>query len=279
MCTGARSAAVSTVRFDLAEESREAPIPRGVERSRGLWISVRLQIQSVCYGEGMSRRHAAVYVRVSSTGQDLASQEPDLSAWIAQHVADDPVRWYRDVSSGANFERPAFDLLARAVAAGHVSRIVVWRLDRLGRTAAQTLAFLAQLDRLGVEFVSIKDGFDATSPTGRLLRTILAGFAEYEREVISQRIRAGIARARASGKRWGGRRPGLRPKLTPARVQMIQTLAASGTPKTEIARQLRLSRSSVYMAMTLEQGNAHDVPLSRSVSVRRSSRRQGARSW
>jgi putative DNA-invertase from lambdoid prophage Rac len=83
------------------------------------------------------------------------------------------------------------------------------------------------------------------------LRTILAGFAEYEREVISERIRAGIARARAAGKRWGGRKEGVRPKLTRQTLRSIATLLKSGTPKAEIARLLHLDRSTVYEAMRL----------------------------
>ena len=89
--------------------------------------------------------------------------------------------------------RPEMERLERDVRSGAVATIVVWRLDRLGRTALETLSFLEQLEATGVEFISIRDGFDASSPTGRLLRTILAAFAEYEREVMSERIRAGIA--------------------------------------------------------------------------------------
>lgn len=199
----------------------------------------------------MSTKHIAIYARVSTSGQDLAAQEPDLQAWADTHAQGREVRWYRDASTGATFERPAVEELERAVRAGSVDAIVIWRLDRLGRTAVQTLAFLSLLDSLGVELVSIRDGFDATSATGRLLRTILAGFAEYEREVISERIRAGISAAKAQGKRWGGRRPGLRPTLTPARVRAIEALVAAGTTKTEIARQLRISRSTVYEGIGL----------------------------
>lgn len=211
-----------------------------------LWITVGLQIQSISYSEEMSSKHIALYARVSSSGQDLAAQEPDLHAWAVQHADGREVVWYRDTTTGATFARPGIEALEGAVRAGLVDAIVVWRLDRLGRTAAQTLAFLSLLDDLGVQLVSIRDGFDARSATGRLLRTILAGFAEYEREVISERIRAGITAAKAQGKRWGGRKPGLRPTLTASRLQVIETLLKAGTSKSEIAKQLRISRSTVY---------------------------------
>jgi len=199
----------------------------------------------------MSSKHIAIYARVSSSGQDLAAQEPDLYAWADQHGNGHEVIWYRDTMTGATFARPGIEHLEQAVRAGHVETIVVWRLDRLGRTAVQTLAFLALLDDLGVRLISIRDGFDAGSATGRLLRTILAGFAEYEREVISERIRAGILAAKARGKRWGGRKPGLRPTLTQARLRVIDALVHAGTSKTEIARQLRISRSTVYEGISL----------------------------
>ena len=134
------------------------------------------------------------------------------------------------------------------------------RLDRLGRTAPELLPFLKRLDDTGVQFVSLRDGFDHTSPSGRLLRTILAGFAEYEREVITERIVAGIAKAKAAGKRWGGRKPGLRPTLNAAKLRAVQALLEAGTPKTEVARQLRISRSTVYTAIALLNGPAPPAP-------------------
>lgn len=199
----------------------------------------------------MGMKHIAIYARVSTSGQDLAAQEPDLRAWAEAHADGHEVVWYRDQTTGATFERPGIEALEGAVRSGLVETIVVWRLDRLGRTAAQTLAFLSILDELEVQLISIRDGFDARSATGRLLRTILAGFAEYEREVISERIRAGISAARAKGKRWGGRKPGVRPTLTPARLRAIDALVAAGTAKAEIARQLGISRSTVYEAVDL----------------------------
>ena len=89
------------------------------------------------------------------------------------------------------------------------------------------------------------------SAAGRLLRTILAAFAEYERELISERIRAGIKKARAEGKTWGGKKPGARSKLTKQRLSSIRALLAVGTSKAEIARQLGLDRSTVYQAINL----------------------------
>lgn len=216
-----------------------------------LWISGYLQLQLKAYSDLMNRKHIAIYMRVSSAGQDMAAQEPDLQSWEHEHAGGRYVTWYRDTFTGATLARPGFEELERDVRAGRVGSIVVWRLDRLGRTAAQTLTFLAQLDDAGVQLISLRDGFDAGSATGRLLRTILAGFAEYEREVIGERIRAGILAAKAQGKRWGGRKPGYRPTLTPERLHAIQALLVAGTAKAEIARQLKISRSALYDGIDL----------------------------
>lgn len=199
----------------------------------------------------MTGKHVAIYLRVSTSGQDLAAQEPDLRAWTAQHGNGRAVVWYRDTGTGATLARPGLAALERDVRTGLVDTIVVWRLDRLGRTAVETLSFLAQLEEQGVAFFSLRDGFDARSATGRLLRTILAGFAEYEREVISERIRAGIAKAKAAGRRWGGRKPGARTVLTQGTLRTIGILVREGMAKVEIARQLGVSRSTVYEGLDL----------------------------
>ncbi len=129
----------------------------------------------------------------------------------------------------------------------------MWRLDRLGRTARELVPFLDELDGQGVRLVSIRDGgaLDSSTPAGRMFRTLLVAFSEYEREIISERTRAGIAKAKAEGKTWGGRKKGARFVLTPKKVETIKTLAEAGTSKTEIARQLGISRRSVYRAIDL----------------------------
>lgn len=198
----------------------------------------------------MSRK-IAVYVRVSTDSQDHRSQEPDLEKWLTAYGEGQEVVWYRETFTGKTMNRPVMRELEQDIQQGGISKLVVWRLDRLGRTAGQTLRFLDELETQGVTFVSVKDGVDASTATGRLLRTILAGFAEYEREVISERVRAGIAKAKASGKRWGGRKAGQRPRLTPKTLDSIKALLSYGVSKTDVAKELRLDRSTVYAAVKL----------------------------
>ena len=127
----------------------------------------------------------AVYVRVSSAGQDLAAQEPDLKAWLKTHRKGRRVVWYWDKFTGVSMRRPGMAKLEADVRAGKVGTILVWRLDRVGRTTAELLSWLANLELAGVEFVSVRNAIDTSTADGRLLVTILAGFAEYEREVLS----------------------------------------------------------------------------------------------
>ncbi|MBZ5639196.1 MAG: recombinase family protein [Acidobacteriia bacterium] len=194
----------------------------------------------------MKKKQIAVYLRVSTVGQNLAAQEPDLKKWLRTHGRGRPVRWYRDTFTGKTLSRPGMQALEADLRAAKVDALVVWRLDRLGRTAREMLAFLDDLERAGVEFVSVRDGVEARSATGRLMRTILAGFAEYEREVISERVRAGIAKAKSQGKRWGGKSAGQRYRLSTEKLDAMKELLAAGKKKAAIARQLGISRTSVY---------------------------------
>jgi DNA invertase Pin-like site-specific DNA recombinase len=194
-------------------------------------------------------KHIAVYVRVSSASQSTRSQEPELRQWVAAHGIDQVVRWYRDKASGKSMERSAWrDLEARA-RKGEVSRIVVWRIDRLGRTAAGLTSLFEELVERRVGLVSIKDGMDLDTPSGRLMANVLASVASYEREVRGERQAAGIAAAKASGKTWGGRRPGARYKVTAEVERHIRRMAGEGEPKAAIARLLGLSRPTIYAVL------------------------------
>ncbi len=162
-------------------------------------------------------QHVAIYVRVSSKKQDTKSQEPDLWRWIEAY-ADGPVKWYRDRATGKTMDRPGWNRLERDIDAGKVSAVVVWRLDRLGRTASGLTALFEKLTARKVNLVSLRDGMDLGTAAGRLIANVLASVAAYENEVRSERIRAGQSAARAAGKRWGGSKKGRRLKVTQEQV-------------------------------------------------------------
>lgn len=188
-----------------------------------------------------------IYVRVSSNSQDHKSQEPDLKTWAKAQGKE--VRWYRDTSTGTNMERPGLEQMLTDARSGKITRLCVWRLDRLGRTANGLLSLLEELQTLGIGFVSLREGFDLATPAGRLMAGVLASVAAYETEVRKERQLAGIAKAKEEGKRWGGRKKGVRIRLTIEKEALIQRLHAEGKPIAAIARMVGLSRKSVYKAL------------------------------
>jgi DNA invertase Pin-like site-specific DNA recombinase len=193
-------------------------------------------------------RTIAIYVRVSSRRQDTRSQEPDLKRWIEAY-ADALVKWYRDKWSGKTMDRPGWKRLEADIAAGKVAKIVVWRLDRLGRTAAGLTALFEYLQRRKIGFESLRDKVDLSTAAGRLMANVLASVAAYENEVRSERIRAGQAVARANGKTWGGSEKGRRLTVTDEQVETARRLRGEGEKIAAIARATGLSRPTVYRVL------------------------------
>ena len=194
-------------------------------------------------------RHTAVYLRVSSKAQDTASQEPDLKRWMEAQGEGEAV-WYRDTFTGKSMDRPGWGKLLDDVRSGKVSRVVCWRLDRLGRTARGLTALFEELMQRRVNLVSLRDGIDLVTPAGRLMANVLASVAQYETEVRAERVLAGQAVARAKGKRWGGSEKGRRVKTTDEQVAMIRRMAAEGSKVARIARATGLTRPTVYAYLT-----------------------------
>lgn len=188
----------------------------------------------------------AVYVRVSSRKQDHRSQTPDLKRWAALHG---PVKWYRDKFTGKTMDRPAWNRLEADFRAGKVSKVVCWRLDRLGRTAKGLTALFSDLQERQVGLISLKDGVDLGTPAGRMMANVLASVTQFETEVRAERILAGQQAARAAGKKWGGRKPGTRVRLTSEKERTIRSMKARGESVAAIARTVGLSRPTVYSAL------------------------------
>jgi DNA invertase Pin-like site-specific DNA recombinase len=191
----------------------------------------------------VSKFHA-IYTRVSTRRQDTASQEPELRRWAETHEGE--ARWYHDTFTGTSMERPAFRRLIADVEAGCVDTLVVWRLDRLGRTAKGLTCLFEDLVRCKVNLISLKDGLDLVTPAGRLMANILAGVAAYETEVRAERILAGQAAARFRGVRWGGSRRGRRIMVTSEQIAAIRRMRLEGQDVAAMARGTGLSRPTVY---------------------------------
>jgi DNA invertase Pin-like site-specific DNA recombinase len=173
---------------------------------------------------------SAIYCRVSTKDQSHASQLPDLERWAEAHGA--PVEWFKDTFTGKTMNRPGMDRLIEGLRAGRLERIVVWRLDRLGRTTKGLCQLFDELTERKVDLVSLKDGFSLASPAGRLHARILASVAEYETEIRAERVAAGQAVARRKGKRWGGSKKGWRWKVTDEQQAAILEMHAAGKPST-----------------------------------------------
>lgn len=186
-----------------------------------------------------------VYVRVSTNRQDVASQLPDLRRYVdAQGIE---AEFFTDKATGKTMDRPAFERLMAAVRGGRVSTLIVWRLDRLGRTASGLTALFEELRSRKVNLVSLKDGLDLATPAGRLMANVLASVAAFETEVRAERVLAGLAVARERGVRLG-RPEGIhtRVKVTDEQATMARRLKAEGQGVSAIARATGLSRPTVY---------------------------------
>ena len=189
-------------------------------------------------------KHIAIYLRVSTNKQDTKSQEPDLKAWAS--TQDLPVKFYRDKASGKTMDRPGWGKLEADLKSGKVSKVVVWRLDRLGRTASGLTALFDSLCERKIGLVSLKDGLDLSTPAGRLMANVLASVAAYETEVRAERIKAGQTVAKANGKTWGGSEAGKRKKVTPTQEKAIKAMRGDGESITAIAKAVGLSRPTIY---------------------------------
>lgn len=154
---------------------------------------------------------AAIYVRVSTFDQEPENQLRELRQYVVARGWTSVEFVDRGVS-GSKDKRPALDELVKQAKRRKFDVLVCWRLDRLGRNLRHLILLLDELQALGVGFVSLAEGIDATTPAGRLQLHVLGAIAEFERERIRERVMAGLQRARAQGKRLG------RPRVSAAKV-------------------------------------------------------------
>ncbi len=166
----------------------------------------------------MVNKQVALYLRVSTNAQSTDAQLAELKQLVDQRG------WKYQVfsdkgQSGAKESRPAFDEMMRQVRRGRFSAICIWALDRLARSLRQLLDISLELQRLNVDLVAVKQDLDTSTPSGRLVFGVLSTVAEFERDLLRERVRSGIAQARREGKRIG--RPPLR-VLTTAEVATLR---------------------------------------------------------
>lgn len=191
----------------------------------------------------MKTERVALYARVSTlAGQSPEMQLVDLREYAGRrgwHIVEE----YVDHGvSGSKESRPALNRLMADAKQRNFDVVAVWKIDRFGRSLKHLVNALADLESLGVSFVSLKDSLDLTTASGRLLFQLVAAMAEFERSLIQERVRAGIRNARNKGRRLG------RPRLEVDRARVL-CLRANGASLRHISEQLGISVGSVHRAL------------------------------
>jgi DNA invertase Pin-like site-specific DNA recombinase len=194
-------------------------------------------------------KRVAIYVRVSTEGQDTALQEAELRDSAERRGWE--IKLYRDHGqSGAKESRPGLDALRADVRRRKIDAVMVWSLCRLARSLKQLLALAEEFQTHGVDLLSHKQAIDTTSPAGRLTYSVLGAVAEFEREMLRERVRAGLAQAKRAGKRVG--RPPLR-HFDAEEKEEIRCLRKKGASIRGLAIQFRTTQYIV--AKLVEQAH------------------------
>jgi DNA invertase Pin-like site-specific DNA recombinase len=192
---------------------------------------------------GQSRKRvkmfrAGLYARVSTNDQQTIPMQTRALQEYAARRGWTIAMQVKEIGSGA-VERELREKLLDAARRREIDVVLVWRLDRWGRSVTDLLTTLQELEHLRVGFVSLTEALDLTTPSGRAMAGLLAIFAEFEREILRERTRAGLAQARQNSKRLG------RPTTAGLKAAEVRKLHRAGVAKAEIARRLDIGRTSV----------------------------------
>jgi putative DNA-invertase from lambdoid prophage Rac len=179
-----------------------------------------------------------LYARVSTQDQQTLPMQNRAMREYAARRGWTIAMQVKEVGSGAT-QRQMREKLMEAARRREIDVVVVWRLDRWGRSVTDLMATLQELEHLGVGFVSLTEALDLTTPAGRAMAALLAVFAAFEREILGERVRAGLAHARLNGKRLG------RPATAAIHADKVRKLSRSGISKSEISRRLNIGRTSL----------------------------------
>ena len=172
------------------------------------------------------------YARVSTQDQNLELQYEALNKAGCQKIFEDKI-------SGARADRPGLVMALEKLREDDT--LVVWKLDRLGRSVKQLVGLVSDLQKQGIQFKSLTDSIDTSTPSGRFFFHVMASLAEMERELTIERTRAGLETARKYGRK-GGRKP----KMTESKIESAKKLLASGIPPKDVAKNLGVSIPTLY---------------------------------
>ena len=205
-------------------------------------------------------KRAALYCRVSTTDQSCERQERDL-AILAQRAGYEVVGIYKETASGVKLDRAERQKVMNRAQRREIDVVLVTELSRWGRSTTDLLATLRELEARRVSLVALNGmAFDLSTPHGRMMATVLAGLAEFERELTQERIRSGLAAAKTRGQRLG-RQPGQRPKSDRLAPKVL-ALVAQGRSYRLVGREVGLSKNTVAgivkRARAALAGSEHD---------------------
>src|SRR5271170_496829 len=181
------------------------------------------------------------YARVSTQDQDLRLQETALQQAGCEKL-------YKDQLSGTHLNRPGLQLALEVLRSGDT--LVVWKLDRLGRSVKHLVSLIAELEKRGVQFKSLTDSIDTGTPAGRFFFHVMASLAQMKRELIVERTHAGLAAARQQG-RIGGRKR----RMTASKLESAKQLLRNGLPAKEVAKNLGVSVPTLYRWVPTSNAN------------------------
>lgn len=185
---------------------------------------------------------SAVYCRVSTADQNAAMQRDELRAYCQRRGWELAEEFIDEGVSGSRESRPALDRLMRAARRREFDAVIVYKFDRFARSMKQLVNTLAEFDALGIQFVSLHEQIDTTSPNGRLMFGIFSAFAEFERQIIIARTRSGMEAARRRGATIG------RPRKT-VNAEQIRTLRGQGLSWARIEAETGVARATAQRAV------------------------------
>jgi DNA invertase Pin-like site-specific DNA recombinase len=186
-------------------------------------------------------KRAALYLRVSTIDQTTANQERELRQ-VAERAGWEVDKVYKDrgiSGSKGRDKRPAFDALHKAAARREIDIVMAWSVDRLGRSLQDLVAFLSEIHAAGVDLFLHQQGLDTTTPAGKALFQMMGVFAEFERSMIQERVRAGLRRAKHDGKKLG------RPRIAPQLEERILAALKAGETIRGVADKFDVNPSTV----------------------------------
>ncbi len=186
----------------------------------------------------MTKKRIAVYARVSTSDQSTESQLLDLRRYVRERGWDIFKEYVDEGISGTKDSRPALNELMNDAKKRRFGVVLVWRFDRFARSTKHLILALEEFKNLGIDFVSYQENIDTSSPLGSAIFTIISAVAQLERDIIAERVKAGLRHARENGKKLG------RPRAV-VDVEEVQRLRSKGLSLRAIAKETGVSRTTV----------------------------------